>query len=205
MRGAVDDILAWYSGSLPICSVRHLFQDITAFLYTTRRRTAEVWPVLVLQLEPLAKKVADLLEHHIDRLGFELVNVEFRRGTRHNSLLRLLVDKPGGGITLSDLERLSPILGDLLDVYDPVDGRYTLEVSSPGINRPLAKLRDFEAYRGRRVRVRTYRSRDGRKNFEGVLVEVRADGIDLEDESSRQRHAFAFNEIQGANYEHNFD
>jgi len=160
---------------------------------------------MVLQLEPLAKKVAELLESHIERLGFELVNVEFRRGTRHNSLLRLLVDKPGGGITLSDLERLSPILGDLLDVYDPVDGRYTLEVSSPGINRPLAKLRDFEAYQGRRVRIRTRQPRDGRKNFEGVLVQVLPDGVELDDELSRQRQAFTFNEIQGANYEHKFD
>jgi len=100
---------------------------------------------MVLQLEPLARKVAELLEPHIERLGFELVTVEFRRGTRHNSLLRLLVDKPGGGITLSDLERLSPTLGDLLDVYDPVEGRYTLEVSSPGINRPVAKLKDVGA------------------------------------------------------------
>ncbi len=160
---------------------------------------------MVLQLEPLAKKVADLLEPHIERLGYELVNVEFRQGTRHHSLLRLLVDKPEGGITLSDLERLSPIIGDLLDVYDPVDGSYTMEVSSPGINRPLAKLKDFEAYRGKRVRIRTHRLHEGRKNFEGVLVDVRPDGIDLEDQSSRQRHAFSFNEIQGANYEHKFD
>jgi ribosome maturation factor RimP len=183
--------------------VRRLLQDITAS--PLRRRTAEEWPVMVLQLEPVAKKVADLLEPHIERLGFELVNVEFRRGARHNALLRLLVDKPDGGITLSDLEHLSPTLGDLLDVYDPVDGRYTLEVSSPGINRPLAKLKDFEAYRGQRVRIRTHRPRDGRKNFEGVLVAVRSDGVDLEDELSRQRHVFAFNEIQGANYEHKFD
>jgi ribosome maturation factor RimP len=160
---------------------------------------------MVLQLEPLAKKVAELLEPHIERLGFELVTVEFRRGTRHHSLLRLLIDKPGGGITLSDLEGLSPTLGDLLDVYDPVDGRYTLEVSSPGINRPLAKLKDFEAYQGQRIRIRTHRPRGGRKNFEGVLVEVRPDGVALEDALSRQRHAFAFDEIQGANYEHKFD
>ena len=160
---------------------------------------------MVLQLEPLAKKVAELLEPHVERLGFELVTVEFRRGTRHHSLLRLLIDKPGGGITLSDIERLSPTLGDLLDVYDPVDGRYTMEVSSPGINRPLAKLKDFEAYRGQRIRIRTYRPRGGRKNFAGVLAEVRPDGVALDDALSRERHIFAFDEIQGANYEHKFD
>ena len=160
---------------------------------------------MVLQLEPLAKKVVDLLEPHIERLGFELVNVEFRQGARGNSLLRVLVDNPDGGITLSDLERLSPILGDLLDVYDPVEGSYTLEVCSPGINRPLAKLKHFEAYRGQRVRIRTHRPRDGRKNFQGILTQVGPDGVELEDELSRQRQAFSFNEIQGANYEHKFD
>jgi ribosome maturation factor RimP len=106
---------------------------------------------------------------------------------------------------LNDLEKLSPILGDVLDVYDPVEGRYTLEVSSPGINRPLARLKDFEAYRGQRVRIRTRQSRDGRKNFEGVLVEVGPEGIGLEDDLNHQRHIFAFNEISGANYEHEFD
>jgi ribosome maturation factor RimP len=160
---------------------------------------------MVLQLEPLAKKVVDLLEPHIERLGFELVNVEFRQGARGNSLLRVLVDNPGGGITLSDLERLSPILGDLLDVYDPVEGSYTLEVCSPGINRPLAKLKHFEAYRGQRVRIRTHRPRDGRKNFQGILTQVGPNGVELEDELSRQCQAFSFNEIQGANYEHKFN
>jgi len=160
---------------------------------------------MVLQFEPLAKRIVGLLEAHIERLGFELVNVEFRRGARRNSLLRVLVDNPGGGITLSDLERLSPILGDLLDVYDPVEGSYMLEVSSPGINRPLAKLKDFEAYRGQRVRIRTHRPREGRKNFQGILTQVGPDGVELEDELSRQRQAFSFNEIQGANYEHKFD
>ena len=190
--------------ALFFCFIRRSLPDITPFLLPTRRRIVEVRPVMVLQLEPLAKRVAELLEPHIERLGYELVTVDFRN-SRHHSLLRLLVDKPGGGISLSDLERLSPILGDLLDVYDPVDGRYTLEVSSPGINRPLAKLKDFEAYRGQRIRIRTYRPRDGRKNFQGVLVEVRPDGVDLQDEASQERRAFAFNEIQGANYEHKFD
>ena len=158
----------------------------------------------VLMLHPVAEKVAELLEPHIERQGYELVSVDFRKGTR-NSLLRLLVDKPGGGIALSDLEKLSPTLGDLLDVYDPVEGRYTLEVASPGINRPLRKLEHFEAVRGRRVRVRTHRARDGQKSFIGKLEAVSASGIELEDEISRKRQTFGFDEISGANYEYDFD
>ncbi len=144
-----------------------------------------------------------MLEPHIERQGYELVSVEFKKGTR-GSLLRLLVDKPGGGIGLDDLERLSPVLGDLLDVYDPIDGRYTLEVASPGINRPLAKLEHFQAYEGQRVRVRTTRPRDGQRVFVGKLAAVSPAGIELDDEPSARRHAFAFTEIEGANYEYDF-
>ncbi len=157
-----------------------------------------------LRLHPTAEKVVELLEPHIERQGYELVSVDFRKGTR-NSLLRLLVDKPGGGIALSDLEKLSPALGDLLDVYDPVEGRYTLEVASPGINRPLRKLEHFEAVKGERVKVRTHRARDGQKSFAGRLVSVGQSAIELDDETSRKRHAIGFDEMSGANYEYDFD
>src|SRR5260370_20257054 len=122
-------------------------------------------------LHPPAEKVVELLEPHIERQGYELVSVDFRKGTRH-SMLRLLVDKPGGGIALSDLEKLTPTLGDLLDVYDPVDGRYTLEVASPGINRPLRKLEHFEAVKGEGGKGRTHPAREGHEAFGGKLAKV---------------------------------
>ena len=159
---------------------------------------------IVLQLNPIAKKIAETLEPHVERQGYELVGVEFRKGMR-SSLLRLLVDKPEGGIALSDLETLSPLIGDLLDVYDPVEGRYTLEVSSPGINRPLTKLEHFEAYRGRRVKIRAFQPREGRKVFVGTLAAADAQGVELEEENIHKRERFAFEEIQAANYEHKFD
>jgi ribosome maturation factor RimP len=158
----------------------------------------------VLQLNPVAKKVAELIEAHIERQGFELVGVEFRQGTRH-SLLRLLVDKPEGGIALSDLEKLSPLVGDLLDVYDPVEGRYTLEMASPGINRPLTRLKDFQMHVGRRVKIRTKQPRERRRNFEGVLAGVNETGVEIDDELTGVRQTFTFEEIEGTNYEHRFD
>ncbi len=113
-------------------------------------------------------------------------------------MLRLLVDKPGGGISLSDLERLSPVLSDLLDVYDPIESRYLLEVASPGINRPLLKLEHFEAFIGQRVKIRTHAARNGTKSFVGKLVGVTPAGIELEDRnwSAGNREAFAFEEIR---------
>jgi ribosome maturation factor RimP len=159
--------------------------------------------VMVLQLDPVAKKVADLLEPHIESQGFELIAVEHKKGTRH-SLLRLLVDKPDGGISLNDLEKLSPTIGDLLDVYDPIEGRYMFEMASPGVNRPLTRRKDFESHVGRRVRLRLFHPRDGRRNFEGVLAGVNDDRITLDDYAG-SRHDFPFGEIQNANYEHKFD
>jgi ribosome maturation factor RimP len=158
--------------------------------------------VIVLTIGPVARKVAEVLEPHIERQGYELVAVEFKQGSR-GSMLRLLVDRAGGGIAMSDLERLSPVLSDLLDVYDPVEGRYMLEVASPGINRPLVKLEHFEAYRGQKVRLRTHRARDGSKHFVGKLTEVSPTGIELEIENGA-RMSFGFDEIQSANYEYDF-
>jgi ribosome maturation factor RimP len=158
---------------------------------------------MVVQLHPVASKVMELLEPHIERQGFELVSVEYKGGAR-GGLLRVFVDRPGGGIALGDLEGISRMVGDLLDVYDPVEGRYTLEVSSPGINRPLTKLSHFEQHRGRRVRVRTHQARDGQKSFVGVLAEVSPSGIELEDEISKRRLTLGFDEIKEANYEHQF-
>lgn len=159
---------------------------------------------MVVQLHPVARRVVELLEPHFERQGFELVSVEYRRGTR-NSILRLLVDRPEGGVRLDELEALSKVVGDLLDVYDPVEGRYTLEVSSPGINRPLVKLGHFQAFCGRRVRVKTRQAREGQKSFVGTLAAVGDHAIELDDEISRRRQVIGFDEISVANYEHDFD
>jgi len=159
---------------------------------------------MVVQLNPTAEKVSTLLQAHIERQGYDLVSVEYHKGTR-SSLLRLLMDRPGGGIGLADLERLSPTLSDLLDVYDPVEGRYTLEVASPGVNRPLTRRADFEAFLGRRVKIRTQRAVDGQKSFIGELASVDAEGVEIDDEPSRRRVRIGFREMKGANYEYDFD
>jgi len=158
---------------------------------------------MVVQLNTVEKRVFELLDPHIERQGFELVSVEFRKGVR-SGILRLFIDRPGGGVSLDELAGVSRMLGDLLDVYDPVEGRYTLEVSSPGVNRPLVKLSHFQAFRGRRVRVRTHAAREGQKSFIGTLAEVSERGVELDDEVSRRRQVIGFEEIKEANYEHEF-
>lgn len=159
---------------------------------------------MVVQLHPVARRVVELLEPHIERQGYELVSVEYHKGA-HNSILRLLVDRPRGGVRLDELEALSRMVGDLLDVYDPVEGRYTLEVSSPGINRPLVKLNHFQAFCGRRIRVKTRQPHDGQKSFVGTLAAVSEQAIELDDEISKRRQVIGYEEISVANYEHDFD
>ncbi len=99
--------------------------------------------------------------------GVELVQVEYQR--EHGGLiLRLYLDKPGG-ITLDDCADISRQMSDLLDVGLDLPAPYRLEVSSPGLQRPLGKLSDFERFKGCRAKVRTTRPLNGQKNFSGIL------------------------------------
>src|SRR5207248_8180162 len=100
--------------------------------------------------------------------GLELVDVQYRpEGGR--IVLRLLLDRPEGGVTLDELTRVSRELGDLLDAHDAVPGRYQLECSSPGINRPLLRAAHYHRALGERVWVQTRAPIGGRRRFRGTL------------------------------------
>jgi ribosome maturation factor RimP len=147
--------------------------------------------------ETVAERVWEIAEPLVTHEGLEMVDVEFRRETR-GMVLRLYLDREGG-ISLDDLARVSRQLGDLLDVHDAVPGAYTLEVSSPGINRRLRRPEHFRRYLGKRVRVRTAGPVAGRRGFFGTLQSVDSDGI-VVDEGGRS-HVIRFIEIAQANYE----
>jgi len=110
---------------------------------------------------PMAEAVAS-------QLGLELVDVEYRREAG-GWVLRVFIDKPGG-VTLDDCQAVSYALSDQLDEADPIPNRYSLEVSSPGIERPLKRPADFERFAGRRVQIRTFAPLNGRRNWQGELV-----------------------------------
>ncbi len=109
--------------------------------------------------------------------GLELVHLEFRRESS-GRVMRVYIDKPGG-VSLEDCAAVSRELGDVLDVHLPNVGPYHLEVSSPGLERPLARLEDFERFRGRPARIRTSRPIDGRRNFSGRLEGVSGTAVRL--------------------------
>jgi ribosome maturation factor RimP len=127
----------------------------------------------------VAQQVTALVEPLLSSLGMELVDLEYRREGRLMAL-RLFIDKPGG-VTLDDCSAVSHELSLLLDVEDLITGAYNLEVSSPGLNRPLKRESDYLRYRGRLVKVRTFElladeAGHRRKTFLGELVGLE-DGV----------------------------
>lgn len=134
--------------------------------------------------------------------GMEIIDIELRReGGRGGRVLRLYLDKEGGP-NMDDLSQLSRELSALLDVHDVVEGAYTLEVSSPGINRPLKTPEHFKRFVGKTVRVRTRELVQGRRSFLGPLLDVTADRITVNQDGRRVEIAFAV--IEKANYEHDW-
>ena len=135
-----------------------------------------------------------LAESLCDTEGLELVHLEYLR-ERGGRIMRLYIDKPGG-VSLEDCAALSRELGDILDVHLPEIGRYHLEVSSPGPNRPLAQEKDFERFRGHRAKIRTLSPINGQKNFSGVLEGLSAGVVRLN--TGQATVAIAINAISRA-------
>src|SRR5258705_3689048 len=114
--------------------------------------------------------IEKLIEPVLARLGYELVLLQYQRD-RGGHVLRLFVDKvDGSGVTLDGCAEVSREVGTLLEVEDPLADRYHLEVSSPGLNRPLVKEKDFVKYAGQKVKAVTHEAIDGRKTFAGTLL-----------------------------------
>jgi ribosome maturation factor RimP len=119
-----------------------------------------------------------LTEPLLGSLGYELVELEYSAGRAHASL-RFFIDSPGG-VGLDDCERASRELSSLLDVEDPVPVGYTLEVSSPGLDRVLRTRAHFERFAGERVHLELKAPREGRRRYTGVLKDVSDAGVTLE-------------------------
>jgi ribosome maturation factor RimP len=124
------------------------------------------------------KQVWSLAEPVCESEGLELIQVEFQREST-GRILRLYVDKPGG-IKLDDCVGVSRQMSDILDVNLDEVGPYSLEVTSPGPERPLAREQDFAKFNGRRAKIKTYQPLNGRKNFTGVLLGISGDEISLQ-------------------------
>jgi ribosome maturation factor RimP len=153
-------------------------------------------------MDPTLTRVWQLAAPLAEGEGMEIVDIDFRHeGNRGGRVLRLYLDKEGGP-NMDDLSRVSRQLSELLDAQDTIDGAYTLEVSSPGINRPLKKPAHFARFVGKRIRVRTRDLVDGRRSFLGILGQVVEDSVILTQEG--KRYQIPFSMIEKSNYEHDW-
>jgi ribosome maturation factor RimP len=124
------------------------------------------------------KRLAGVVAPTIEGLGFELVRLRLLGGRRPT--LQIMAERPDGWIEVEDCARISRAVSAVLDVEDPIAGEYTLEVSSPGIDRPLTRLKDFERYAGYEAKVETAEAVDGRRRFRGLLAGVEDGEVLLE-------------------------
>ena len=123
-------------------------------------------------------EIAKLLAPTIERLGYELIDLEANVGGK-GGVIRLFIDKPEG-IDLEDCEKVSLAVSALLDVEDPIPGNYNLEVSSPGLDRKLTKIEHFQRFAGETVKVQMRFPIEGRRRFRGTLVSSDDENIVVE-------------------------
>ncbi len=121
------------------------------------------------------KKLEDLLNPILEDLGFGMVRVRLSNG--NPSTLQIMADRLDGQIGVDELAEINTSVGTILDVEDPIPENYTLEISSPGIDRPLTRKKDFDSFQGFEAKVETTELIDGRRRFRGVLAGVNNDEV----------------------------
>ncbi|NJM83271.1 MAG: ribosome maturation factor RimP [Tabrizicola sp.] len=124
------------------------------------------------------RRLADIVQPVIEGMGFELVRIRLMGGKTR--VLQIMADKAEGGIDVDDCGEISTAVSATLDVEDPIEDNYVLEVSSPGIDRPLTRLKDFEIWKGWEARVETSELIDGRRRFKGTLAGVEGEDVLIE-------------------------
>ena len=141
--------------------------------------------------------IARDIEPEVNSLGFDLVRVAMIGGAS-DPTLQVMAERPDTRqLDLSDCEALSRRLSDWLDAHDPIEGSYRLEVSSPGIDRPLTRLKDYADWAGHEARITLRDPRDGRKQFSGTLEGVDDDHVKLTDKSGAH-HDLPFSDVSSA-------
>jgi len=128
------------------------------------------------------RKLADIVAPVIEDMGFELVRLRLMGGKTHT--LQIMAERPDGGIEVDECAQISNAVSATLDVEDPLADSYTLEVGSPGVDRPLTRMKDFEAYEGYEAKIETAELIDGRKRFRGILAGIEGEDvlINIEDQ-----------------------
>jgi len=130
------------------------------------------------------RRIAEIVQPVIEDLGFELVRVRLMTGKE--STLQIMAQKPDGSIEVDECATISTAVSAVLDVEDPILDAYTLEVSRPGIDRPLTRLKDFDLWEGNVAKIETTELIDGRRRFKGVLAGIEGDEVLIEIEEGAE-------------------
>ncbi|MFM2356529.1 MAG: ribosome maturation factor RimP [Pseudomonadota bacterium] len=131
------------------------------------------------------RRLAEIVTPAIEGLGFELVRIRLMGG--NTKTLQIMADRPEGGIDVDDCGRISTAVSAVLDVEDPIEDAYHLEVSSPGIDRPLTRLKDFDLWEGYEAKIETAEPIDGRKRFKGFIRGTEGDEVLVEIENQGEQ------------------
>jgi ribosome maturation factor RimP len=153
----------------------------------------------------MVDKIRSVVAGPIEGAGYELLEVEWKREAG-GWVCRLFVDNPTGAFSLDDCERVSRMLSPVLDVADIITQAYSLEVSSPGVDRPLRTTTHFKRFVGERAKVKLLHGVDGRRNFTGTIIEVPDDEpprvvIEVDD---KQRFTLPLSDLERANLIYDF-
>ena len=132
----------------------------------------------------MSEKIATLIGPIVDELGYELVRVQIQGGARRATLQIMAERRDRTAMIVEDCARLSRAISNLLDEADPIAGEYTLEVSSPGIDRPLMKRADYERFLGHEAKIEMISAIDGRKRFQGAIVALDGDTVKLDSDGA---------------------
>ena len=136
-------------------------------------------------------RLLELLDPVAEAAGYEIVRLRLMGGTERRRL-QIMAEPPDGEMLIEDCAKLSRKFSEVLDAADPISGEYTLEVSSPGVDRPLTRKKDFETYEGYEARLELDRLAEGRKRFRGVLAGVEDDAVALDQEGEAETTLIPF-------------
>ena len=154
------------------------------------------WFPLLIMRETVISKIEEIVQRVAQSEGIEVVEVELKGGGR-NQLLRISIDKPEG-VTHGDCELISQQVGTILDVEDVLPGHYTLEVSSPGVERKLLKPKDFERFQGKKAKISLREPIDNSRHWEGTLAGFH-DGVVTLATAAGKSVEFRLDQVEKAN------
>ena len=132
----------------------------------------------LIAIKEIEKKVEAIINSAVRQMGFEIIRIRYIE--KEHPALQIMIDRNSSGVQVDECAKVSTTISTILDVNDPIDVRYDLEVSSPGINRPLTRKKDFEIWKSYTAKIKTFEFIDRRKTFSGILQGLQNDEVLLE-------------------------